>query len=389
MSLVFSPAFHDEERPNTANRLAGKLLTISDSRHWAPPVGRVAESASHEPRFTPKLGLPELFLRPNLGWREERLPFTGIPQSCPDIIPLPFGEDPSRYRLSDPGTRGVDPAVRISRAQRQHIYVRAWTHCPTRCEALVQLFSCPGQLIAWPSLWRKRRLTAASENAQPYAHMASSAYEVALTGEPFLYEPSELECASDHQTYVALLASRHSPEPLPYQPFVTYERMAALVNNTHSIGWRNVHMVEPEKRDRWSYRTQLSIPHNVPPGVFHIFLEGDQLTTGAEVAFECETRQELGVPLKLDWTRIGSPDQIQGVSVTLPPGFQGTITTHYRGNGVVNRPGASLRLRADMEAGSRPWLLRLVQPEHAKRLWKGLKDRPVFPVSLGSVEYRF
>lgn len=330
----------------------------------------------------------DFFMRPNL----TTTPYGSVPSSppltsSPDIIPQQGTSPIGNFQtvLATDTSYGQDIGQDLLLQQNNLIYVRAKNGSAGAQTGTINLFYVPSAIINWPSQWVHNQLST-DQGASSAKISAANAGDVAVGDHPFQWTPQPPPAGSDHYCLISQVVTPTTPNAIPgqNQP-MTYEDMATLVSSDLGIGWRNVALVDGST-PTWTYNTMLTVPSNNPTAaVVHVYLACN-VPVNTAVAFACSTLDGTSAPITIPQTTVTVPNQISGVTVTLQPGFSGSIAVSFFANGQTLSSGQGLTLEAAYEA---PQHLanKFVHHRHRARLANAVGIQPQNPVYLGNMSF--
>jgi hypothetical protein len=336
-------------------------------------------------------------MRPNLTSPRGVVPSTGCVTCCPDIIPN--GTDPItdfKTALATEASFNSNPGKDILIHQQNLIYVRGQNFKNGAETGQIYLYYVPCAVINWPSEWANNKL-AVNVDSDPskliyYASVSASENGQVVVGDkPFLWNADSPPAGSSHFCLISQVVTPDNLNPIPGQSTpMTYEDMANLVRNNLGFGWRNV--TEVNSGATWTYQTMLTVPDNIGSAEsVHIYLACHNMPIGSDMAFTCSTNEKTSGPISIPRTTITDPNQIAGVTVTLQPGFCGSIGVTYWANGKKAQSGSNIALEASIEpdGGAKGFMgSKFYDEDHINRFKQTVCNiTPTAPVYLGEYKY--
>lgn len=336
----------------------------------------------------------DFFMRPNFSTPEGQVPTTGVPYTSPDIIP--YGTSPqSGYQqfFATPANWAKDLGQSIAFNQQNLIYLRAKNFAAGANSGTAYLYYSPSSVINWPSNWVNNQILVqpGDSNTPPVYTTGLSAQSnrgIAVANQPFVWVPNTPPPpGSSHYCLISRIVTAANPNPLPAHSQGTYADMVSLVHNSPGYGWRNVHLVDANAPD-WTYQTMLTVPDTATAEEVHIYLACVNIPVGAAIAFSCSTLEKTSGPIQLAETIVTDPNMIAGVTVTLQPGFSGSIGVSYWTNGTTIQGTGGVYLEAALEADGASPMARYSTPELQERLRAAVGITPTMPVYLGQNTFK-
>ncbi|HEV3157636.1 MAG TPA: hypothetical protein VGZ00_09860 [Candidatus Baltobacteraceae bacterium] len=328
----------------------------------------------------------DFFMRPNLATPYGQVPALPPLMTSPDIIPQTAPLANFQTALATSTSYGQDIGKNLNLGQNNLIYVRAKNAHSGAQSGTIALYYAPSAVINWPSQWVNNKLKTDQGNISTTIS-ATAMGAISVGANPFQWVPQTPPAGSDHYCLFSQIMTPTTPNPIPGQNVpMTYENMATLVATDLGIAWRNVTLVE-NSLPTWNYQTMLTVPSSTPTAeVVHVYLACNNIPVGGTIQFTCSSTDKTSGPISIPPTPITDPNQISGVTVTLQPGFSGSITVSYWSNGKTPVSGANILLEASLEAGGYPKLQRLVRPNFRARFAKA-NITPTLPIYLGNFLY--
>jgi len=339
----------------------------------------------------------DIAMRPNLTSPVGTTPAIGAITCSPDIIPngtTPIADYQSV--LATPASFSTDPGGNPLLNQGNVIYVRGQNFAPGAQNGRIFLYYAPCAVINWPSQWQNNKLAVnVDDNPANLIYSANVSAtqncQVIVGDKPFLWVPSSPPQGSDHYCLIAQVVTDTHPNPIPGQSTpMTYEDMVNLVTNNLGFGWRNVTLVNSGVT--WTYQSMLTIPDTATAETVHIYLACYNMPVGSDMAFTCSTLDKTSAPISTPRTTIQDPNQITGVTVTLQPGFSGSISVSYWANGKSAQSGSHIDLEASIEpsGGANSFLgAKFRNKKHIDKFNNvNCNITPTLPVYLGNYRYK-
>jgi hypothetical protein len=338
--------------------------------------------------------------RPNLSDPEGQTPSAPPITSCPDIWPA--GTQPiANFQtvLASSSSWSSDPGQNIKQGFNNVIYARSKNFGGANNTGKVYIYYAPSAVISWPSQWAGNQLLTDQVNpANPngpnlnYLTLnAAATGNIAVGNGAFLWTPAPPPPGSDHYCLFSQVVTAANPNPIPgaNQP-MTSEDMATIVANDLGIGWRNVSLIVQADQPTWSYSSNLSVPANSPaPVTVQVVLACNKMATGGAMAFNCSSLNGTSVPITLPKTPIQNANQVSGITTTLQPGFNGSITVYYWQEQAGQSPsGSNIAIQA-LTPATTPKMKALVNRRHMEHLKANALGIPIQEVvALGEMNYR-
>lgn len=335
----------------------------------------------------------DFFMRPNFSTPEGEVPTTGIPYTSPDIIP--YGTSPqSGYQqfFATPANWAKDLGQAVLFNQQNLIYLRAKNFAAGANSGTAYLYYTPSAVINWPYQWVGNQIPVqpGDLNNPPVYTTGLSAQSnkgIAVANQPFVWLPNTPPPGSSHYCLISRIVTDANPNPLPDNSQGTYVDMVNLVHNSPGYGWRNVHLVDANAPD-WTYQTMLTVPNTATAEQVHIYLACENIPVGAAIAFTCSTLDKTSGPIALAETTVTDSNMIAGVTVTLQPGFSGSIGVSYWANGTTIQGTGGVHLEAALEAEEGTDMARYSTAALQERLRAAVGITPTMPVYLGQNTFK-
>lgn len=336
----------------------------------------------------------DFYFRPNLA-ANNVIPATGPYITCPDIIP--WGTDTlADYQkvLATPDSYATSYGNQITETFTNYLYVRGKNGGSNAVTRQISLYYAPSAIIQWPYLWvQNQLLTDSGAKTSLVSNVAPGAIAVA----PDTFEwpnVSPPPAGSDHYCLFSYSTDPENPQPVPGSQSMTYEDMAALIQNQLNIGWLNTVLVDRDA-PTWVYSQTLSIPADVDGARdVHVYLQCSGFE-GAAVSFTGSNQNGASGPIQIPKTTIPDDDYIVGTTVTLQPGFSCSVAVNFWQQDAAPKSGATISLEAaydtppgDVEAVQRLRSRGLLQDDYVAALQSGQGLTPSSPVYLGRMKFQ-
>lgn len=166
--------------------------------------------------------------------------------------------------------------------------------------------------------------------------------------------------------------------------------MATLLTQELDFGFNTTSYVDANASD-WCAQLGLNIPRSLPSfGQVLLSIESAGFSSGS-VGLIADVFTSGKQPILLEPAQLG-PDQVQGITVTLDPGFAATLTVQYwAGDGAPPAAGASLTVTAQYlipsAAAAAAANAGLIDGVRSRYLQQALRIGPTPTAVLGAVSF--
>lgn len=258
------------------------------------------------------------------------MPRTGGWTACPDIIMA--GTQPVQQPttvFTSTASYATDPTQPVVQNATNYVYLRGMNLNTTAQTGTARVFSAKNSLFLYPQQWlQSPLLTSRGANFSDMGSVAANA--IAVTTDPFLWEPSDI---SEHTCLVGFISTPEYPfeSQKPPNAVTSMNDLAAWIGKTGGTGWHNVQFTSSGAP---TFTNSTTYPPSSTPALVQFTITCTGCPVGSEVSFSCGTPLADGTYINLPKTTITKSSQIGFVlDYNIPAGWTSPIAYSYFANG--------------------------------------------------------